>query len=169
MLHILNEEFNAQLLSDSFEILWIKNILVQWLVMRTANCKVDSSSLAPANDDPLVEHHWHFAKGKGCFEPVRTLCEGSISSCSVPIATTFRDLPFKSGYSGYGSVPEFFFDLPGKIWEFKKFKFKKIKCMLILGNSQWEGSFPVGRELPGGDWEESFPVRRELPSGKGSS
>ena len=47
--------------------------------------------------------------------------------------------------------------------------------MFILRNSQWEGSFPVGGEFPGGNiayriegsfpGRGSFPVRRELPSG----
>ena len=31
----------------------------------------------------------------------------------------------------------------------KKCKFKRIKYMFILRNSQWEGSFQVGKELPG--------------------
>ena len=31
-------------------------------------------------------------------------------------------LPFKSGYSGYGSVPGIFFDLPGKIREIRIFQ-----------------------------------------------
>ena len=34
------------------------------------------------------------------------------------------------------------------------------------GASWWEESFPVRRELPGGNWEESFLVRWELRSGK---
>ena len=45
--------------------------------------------------------------------------------------------------------------------------------MFILRNSQWEGSFLVGRELTGEKGasrrEESFPVERGLPSGIGAS
>ena len=68
-----------------------------------------------------------------------------------------------------------FFDLPGKIQEIRIFQkniFQKIKFMFILRNPQWEGSFPVRMELPGGggsQWGESFPVVRDLPSGNGAS
>ena len=45
--------------------------------------------------------------------------------------------------------------------------------MFILRNPQWEGSFPVRMELPGGggasQWGENFPVVRDLPSGNGAS
>ena len=62
----------------------------------------------------------------------------------------------------------------------------RFEGIFLVGASQWEEGFPVGKELPGGReelpwgrellggkeaswWEESFPVGRELPGGKGSS
>ena len=59
-----------------------------------------------------------------------------------------------------------------EFFRIKKNKFKKIN-VLILRNSLWGGSFPVGRELPDekgtSQWKESFLAGRELPGGERAS